>query len=233
MGYVGVDVQSTRACPYVVLDAGLRHHASGWLEEPQAIRAIVRDAAKALGAVAVGIDAPRCALNRPRPYYWDGRQWRARRPSQSGYGRHCEVVLAALKIANPQWTPVLAACPDWMRTGFELFRALSEEPEVYEVFPTASYRQLPSEDKAAFSVCLRGFAKGPKDMLDAYVAAFTVHEFLAGRGAAVGGGDGLGSIVLPRPVPAHPRQVFEWPRAETPPNNEMRTRPAQATESRR
>jgi hypothetical protein len=53
---------------------------------------------------------------------------------------------------------------------------------------------------------------GPKDMLDAYVAAFTVHEYLVGRGAAVGGGDGLGAIVLPRPIAAGASSaVLRWP----------------------
>ena len=58
---------------------------------------------------------------------------------------------------------------------------------------------------------LHGFLSGPKDMLDAVVAAYSVKEYIAGRGMAVGGGDGLGEIILPRPVaePGHP--VLEWP----------------------
>ena len=53
---------------------------------------------------------------------------------------------------------------------------------------------------------------GPKDMLDAWVAAATVREFVEGRGAEVGGGDGLGTIVLPRPIrePAID-EVMRWP----------------------
>ena len=42
-------------------------------------------------------------------------------------------------------------------------------------------------------------------------AAFTVREFLAGRGAEVGGGDGLGTIVLPRPIPDPISAVLHWP----------------------
>ena len=38
-------------------------------------------------------------------------------------------------------------------------------------------------------------------MLDARVAAVTVQEFIAGRGSEAGGGDGLGTIILPRPLP--------------------------------
>lgn len=41
-----------------------------------------------------------------------------------------------------------------------------------------------------FWVSLGGFAHGVKDMLAAYVSAFTVHEYLSGQGTAVGGGDG-------------------------------------------
>jgi hypothetical protein len=48
-------------------------------------------------------------------------------------------------------------------------------------------------------------------MLDAYLAAITGIEFLAGRGCEVGGGDGLGAIVLPRPVTREPAALFVWP----------------------
>jgi hypothetical protein len=48
-----------------------------------------------------------------------------------------------------------------------------------------------------FSVC----KPGPKDMLDAWVAAATVREFIEGRGTEVGGGNGLRTIILPGPLP--------------------------------
>jgi hypothetical protein len=48
-------------------------------------------------------------------------------------------------------------------------------------------------------------------MLDAYVAAYTVHEFLIGKGVAVGGGDGLGAIILPRPLKDIDARVMQWP----------------------
>jgi hypothetical protein len=49
-------------------------------------------------------------------------------------------------------------------------------------------------------------------MLDAWVAAATVREFVNGRGTEVGGGDGLGVIILPRPLPEPViKEVLEWP----------------------
>lgn len=211
VAYVGVDVQEARGCPYAVLDGSLMPHGSAWLASPGELGHVVASLLKSFDKVAVGIDAPRCPLKKPRQHYWNGQQWRSRRPSERGHGRHCEVVMAAFKMANPQWTPLASDCPQWMRVGFSLFSALSTCAEVYEVFPTASYRQLARDRKAQVSISLADFASGPKDMLDAYVAAFTVHEFLAGRGAEVGGGDSLGRIVLPRPLPAGGCDVLHWP----------------------
>jgi len=49
-------------------------------------------------------------------------------------------------------------------------------------------------------------------MLDAWVAAATVREFVTGNGTDVDGGDGLGTIILPRPLP-NPiiNAVLDWP----------------------
>lgn len=213
--YVGIDVQSSRRCPYAVLDGDLEPVDSGWLDSPGEILPVVRRAAESLGRVAVGVDAPRTALSAPRTHFWSGGRWRARRASEGGRGRHCEVALAALRIATPQWTPLAADAPAWMRTGFELFACLAREAkscDAYEVFPSASYRLLEGDPDARLRLRLCDLLAGPKDMLDAYVAAFTVHEYLVGRGAAVGGGDGLGAIVLPRPVAAGANSaVLRWP----------------------
>lgn len=209
--YFGVDVQCARGCPYVALDTDLKPYDSGWLKSPEAISDVVENVIKNLVPVAVGIDAPRYPLASRRSHYWDGRKWRPRRPSERGYGRHCEVVIASLRLANPQWTPLEIACPEWMRQGFRLFSALSVQEHVYEVFPTASYKQLADDSNPMFWVSLGGFAHGVKDMLDAYVSAFTVREYLSGRGTAVGGGDGMGAIILPRQFPFHLAQLLEWP----------------------
>jgi hypothetical protein len=49
-------------------------------------------------------------------------------------------------------------------------------------------------------------------MLDAWVAAVTVREFVNGKGTEIGGGDGFGTIILPRPL-SDPviNEVLEWP----------------------
>jgi hypothetical protein len=59
-----------------------------------------------------------------------------------------------------------------------------------------------------FSAC----KPGPKDMLDALVAAATVRECAEGRGSEVGGGDGLGTIILPRRLPEPViEEILAWP----------------------
>ena len=65
-----------------------------------------------------------------------------------------------------------------------------------------------AETDTDFSAC----KPGPKDMLDSWVAAATVREFIEGRGSEVGDGDGMGSIVLPRPLPEPViKEVLRWP----------------------
>jgi hypothetical protein len=72
--------------------------------------------------VAVGIDAPRMPLTSKRPWYWSSanRKWTPRK-AQKGYGRHCEVVISAYRLANPQWTPLEQDAPEWMKLGFKFF----------------------------------------------------------------------------------------------------------------
>ncbi len=217
--YLGLDVQIKRPCPYFMLTADLEYAGSGWLagETPQEIsfslRALVDSLAeRTIGRVGIGIDAPRLPLPAPRQYYWRKGGWIKRSEDERGYGRHCEVVIKALNIANPQWSPLVGEAPAWMELGFSLFGVLESYPDVYEVFPTASYRLLENQPQPPIRISFRDFGPGPKDMLDAAVAAYTLAEFAAGRGCEVGGGDGLGTIVLPRCLPAlagHP--VLTWP----------------------
>jgi predicted nuclease with RNAse H fold len=98
-----------------------------------------------------------------------------------------------------------------MQLGFALFAAIKKCVPVYEVFPSASYTMLHDGSPVRIGVRLNGFARGPKDMLDAYVAAATVREYAQGRGCEVGGGDGLGEIILPRPLPKPIEGVLRWP----------------------
>lgn len=217
--FIGLDVQVKRGCPYYILDRELDYVTSGWLEgeDPGQISMNFRQLvdkmdSRSTGGVSVGIDAPRLALPSPRKYYWRKEEWVRKTANDRGYGRHCEVVIKALNIANPQWTPLAGEAPDWMELGFALFKSLQNKLNVYEVFPTASYRLLWGGKNPAVPLVLDNFAPGPKDMLDAAVAAFTVAQLRAGLGCEVGGGDGWGTIALPTelPVPdSHP--VLIWP----------------------
>ena len=98
-----------------------------------------------------------------------------------------------------------------MRLGFELFPALEKLGTVHEVFPSATYTQLSHCDEPEVCLSFQGFAAGPKDMLDAVVAAVTVAEYAAERGVELGGGDGLGSIILPRSIGDCPQELLSWP----------------------
>ena len=217
--FVGVDVQVRRRCPYYALSATGACVEAGWLPAGDAAPAALRAHAERLGkgdpqGVAVGIDAPRTALPAPRAWSWNGRAgaWSAAAPTARGQGRHCEVVIASLRLANPQWTPTREQAPPWMRLGFDLFAALAGLPHVYEVFPSAAYAQFADEPSVQVPVSFALAAPGPKDMLDAALGAYVVREYLAGRGCEVGGGDGLGSIVLPRTLAPHDGgPVHDWP----------------------
>ncbi|MEJ2412728.1 MAG: hypothetical protein P8Y34_07005, partial [Anaerolineales bacterium] len=119
--FIGLDVQVKRGCPYYILDRDLDYVTSGWLEggDPGQISMNFRQLVEKLdsrstGGISVGIDAPRLALPFPRKYYWRKGEWVTKTASDRGYGRHCEVVIKALNIANPQWTPLAGEAPDWM-----------------------------------------------------------------------------------------------------------------------
>ena len=81
------------------------------------------------------------------------------------------MVIKALGLANPQWTPLAEEqTPEWMKLGFTLFEELKKrQPSwtVHEVFPSATYTQLSDSDGPEIRLSLRRFDPGPKDMLDA------------------------------------------------------------------
>jgi len=207
---VGIDIQGNRDSPYAVLSKDGRMVDSGWIRggtDTERCRFLL-DKVKQLetdarGPIAFGIDSPRGFLPRPRRFYpvYKKSCWRPRKQDEKGHGRHCELIISTLRIAIPQWTPVqsdLRPDQDWMKTGAALFEALAGRPHVYEVFPSASYKLLAGEPNARIEIDFAQFTPGPKDMLDACLGAFTVSEFLNGRGCEVGNADGLGAIVLPR-----------------------------------
>lgn len=198
--FVGIDVQVRRGCCYYVLDDSKNCVTNGWVktntgntfrEKLLALSGENRD------TIAVGIDAPRMPLKTLRRQELNKITYDWIMSKKPKVGRTCEVWIKALKLGNPQWTRTSEDSPKWMQLGFLLFESLIDFPYVYEVFPTASYKIL-SESKATYHLCLKNFFEGPKDMLDASVAAFTVYEFIKGRGYEVGGEDGLGSIILPK-----------------------------------
>ena len=88
--------------------------------------------------------------------------------------------------------------PAWMLLGFELFQALEKIGTTYEAFPSASYAMLEDDPSLVLTVNFSNVRKGKTDMLDAWMAAATVREFVEGRGMDVGGSDALGTIILPR-----------------------------------
>lgn len=208
--YIGIDVQVRRDCPYCVLNEAGGMIDSGWLGPEEPISDLGALADKFPGG-AFGVDAPRMPIPQPRRWYWRGGRWAERRPGDKGRGRHCEVVIAAHRLANPQWTPLAADAPAWMRHGFAIFELLAHRAPCYEVFPSAAYRMLHAVPEVSVTLNFAQFQPGPKDMLDAVVAAATVREYLCGRGQAVGDGDGLGSIVLPRPIADPIAGVLQWP----------------------
>ena len=99
-----------------------------------------------------------------------------------------------------------------MKLGFRLYSALEDLATVYEVFPSASYTLLQGNIDVRVNTDFSAFKPGPKDMLDALIAATTVREFIETGGIEVGGGDGMGTIILPRPMPEPLiEEVLVWP----------------------
>lgn len=218
MIFVGIDVSAKRGCGWAAIDASYETLKAGWVnpDSDKNVCASVLGVLRGLGeptSLVVGIDAPRQPLEFKRRIKWhQTRGWIKTEPL---IGRHAELVIRALNLANPQWTPQQAVAPPWMRLGFELFRQIVPKYQTMEVFPTASFTQLKASTSPKLTLDFRAFSMGPKDILDAYTAAVTVAEFAAGRGSEVGGGDRLGTIVLPKPIAACDRKLLEWPGKKT------------------
>jgi predicted nuclease with RNAse H fold len=211
--YIGIDIQTRRDCCFAVINETGKLEKSGWFSNPLIEAVDLIKEFRKTSKVAVGIDAPRMPLTSERQWFWSGtkRKWTLRE-GQKGNGRHCEIVISAHRLANPQWTPLEEAAPEWMKLGFQLFLNLEGQISVHEVFPTASYALLHGNTDVRVGIDFSACKPGPKDMLDSWVAAATVREFVEGRGTEVGGGDGLGTIILPRPLPEPViDEVMRWP----------------------
>lgn len=198
--YVGVDVQIRRGCCFYAMSSAGKYLHSGWIRSGDHCASTLLTTLAQLGGKGsrryIGIDAPRMPLPSHRKWSWRAAQsqWSSSREGLAG--RHCEVVVMAHKLASPQWTPLERDAPKWMQLGFTLYAELSDSGSLFEIFPSAAYRQLEHDARASFPISLRHFVRGPKDMLDAAVGAFVMREFVEGRGCEVGGGDGLGTISL-------------------------------------
>ncbi len=218
---MGIDVQIKEGCSYFIVDEHSEIVDSGWAKEDtylktaHQLRSIALETSGGhLDNIAIGIDSPRVPLKKPREFNWDGKKkkWRERKPREKGYGRHCEVVIKSLGVANPQWTGIVENCPEWMQLGFDIYNVLKGFGQIYEVFPSASYNMLKNDRDLKVKISFANFSQGPKDMIDACVAAMTVYEFIHGRGVEVGDGDGLGTIILPRTIPETKHsELLEWP----------------------
>ena len=215
MRFIGIDVSADRGCAVAALDDAGELRGTRWVEAKASEVAAAIEDLRDSDTLTIGIDAPRKPLTQLRSYRWDStaRRWRKLGPRELVRGRHCEVVVRSLGLANPQWTPLYQDAPPWMKVGFCLFATLEEHGTVHEVFPSATYKQLDCRDEPLVRLSFRRFhSSGPKDMLDAVGAALTVAEYAAGRGVEIGDGDGLGSIVLPCPLDEEtPRELLQWP----------------------
>ena len=200
--FAGIDVQVNRGCCYYVMDKNKKYVTSGWVNEnhPETFKnlftEICNDEKK---SIAIGIDAPRMPIKSFRKRIFIKKQNKWIEKSEGKIGRECEVIIKSFNLGNPQWTQIINLSPKWMKLGYSIYKILEDFPFVFEIFPSASYKMLQDEN-VKYELCLNYFQKGIKDMLDASVGAITVFEFINGRGCEVGGGDGLGTIVLPRKI---------------------------------
>lgn len=148
--------------------------------------------------VVVAIDAPRRYLTAVRPWRLNnaGVWVAANLPS----GRHCEIAVRRLGLANPQWTPPANQPIPWITLGQQVFTVCEGAGfTAIECFPTASYTRLGQMNNQELTIPGSMFAHSrlAHDILDACVAAVTADLFVAGNATELGGGDGYGTIVVP------------------------------------
>jgi predicted nuclease with RNAse H fold len=208
--FVGVDVQGDklivafRRNGEFLPPARVELHAERVLNEALRLRQNKKE------PVVAAVDAPRFYLNGARQCrlnkanIWENANLQG--------GRHCEVIVRKLGLANPQWTPQAHAPSEWICLGQKVFKAFEDTGlKAIECFPTASYARLGKMPGTALNVPGEMFAhcRGlAHDVLDSCVAALTTDLFAARNATELGGGDGYGTIVIPGvvevPYPAFP-----------------------------
>ncbi len=118
-------------------------------------------------------------------------------------GRQCEREIKKEGLANPQWSPTRTeigeARYEWMRVGFDLFRAFDSYygRNVIEVFPTASYKVLKDPGIRVDLPFSHITKKNGQDVLDAVCAAITAYYWDNGSSRSFGEGDKHGEIIVP------------------------------------
>jgi hypothetical protein len=217
--FVGIDVSGERSLVFCALTAAGQLLWAETCRPGELHEAFERLSSRSSGVVqAVGIDGPRMFPRRPRRWAWRRGRWT---PSAKPLaGRHCEVAVRAIGLADPDWTPIRRDAPAWMLHCPHVYRDCAKivgAEHVHEVNPKASRRQL------AFLALLkvphrsmirppRGFPSARRDALDAMIAAWTVALHETGCGSAIGGGDDAGSIVIPGdPPPQTPPGLLSYP----------------------
>ena len=134
---MGIDVQIKRGCSYFILDETAEILSSGWAKEnthqktAYQLRTVALESSGGkLDNIVIGIDSPRMPLKNQREFYWNNKRkkWRKRMSNEKGHGRHCEVVIKSLGIANPQWTRLKDDCMEWMQLGFKIYDGPGVKP---------------------------------------------------------------------------------------------------------
>lgn len=195
---IGVDVQGSELIAAFRRDGVFIPPAQVVVSAAEVLEHALRMRQDQQEQVVIAIDAPRRYLN-------SRRQWRLNRPgvwiaADLPGGRHCEIVVRRLGLANPQWTPPASQPIPWITLGQQVFTAFEQSGfTAIECFPTASYTRLGQMDNQVINIPGRMFAHSrlAHDVLDACIAALTADFFVARSATELGGGDGYGTIVVP------------------------------------
>lgn len=195
---VGVDVQGDELIAAFRRDGSFLPPACVVVSAAELLRHAFQHRLNPDEEIVVAIDAPRHYLSAPRQWLLNNAG--AWIPTSRPRGRHCEIIVRRLRLANPQWTPLATQPIPWITLGQQVFTAFQAAGfTTVECFPTASYTRLGQMDGQVLDIPGRMFAHSrlAHDILDACVAALTADLFVAGNATELGGGDGYGTIVVP------------------------------------